>query len=190
MNKCEVQEFTHVLYVDRFSTADEIGNVTFSRQGLYKPKNIVYTGLVTLFTLCITLPWVMIMVTSWQSLPSKFGLVTPFYDIDWWLFILGVFCCCCWTLCMVLRSLQLILLAFYTQFYNISIDFICVQKRHFLLREQKILNLIKMSGLKFVMTWTININMHPFIRHRITMLYNLMVRNSAFIFLETINCGM
>jgi hypothetical protein len=128
MNKLESQEFTHIMFIDSFSLIDESDSgFIFTRTGLCKPQNIICASLFSLLSLCVTVPWVIIVVTG---LPGKYGVIRPFYDLEWWFWASLVFCCFSIVLCIVFQASQLMLLPFYSRIYNIANGSICVQEKN------------------------------------------------------------
>jgi hypothetical protein len=132
------QKFSHILYVDSFSITNRPNEeVSLIREGLYKPKHIIYTGLMALFMQFVLLPNVLVLLLA----PQYAQLIK--FSFTWWIFTPAVLFFYTGAIFVMIEFFQLLLLQFYTQKYDVSVDSIYTQKKGLFFTRTKIVKLDK-----------------------------------------------
>lgn len=123
MNKVH---FLTTLFVRIKKTLEE---VVFTRSGLYKPKHIALTGIVTLACNTLILPWIFILISLQPNIQGPLGLLVPLRDPQWWFLVVVVFIASLVCLAMILDFIKILHLPLYKEEFFITNKFIKLRKK-------------------------------------------------------------
>lgn len=111
----------------------------FTRSGLYKPRHIALTGIVTLAVNALVLPWVFVLISLQPNIQGPLGQLVPLRDPQWWFLVVVIFMASLICLAMILDFIKIFHLPLYKEEVFITNKFIKLREKKLFFHTKKIL---------------------------------------------------